>query len=86
MSGFEFGFFLAALSVVGVVIVLLRPRIPPWVSLPLHVGLVIYGVVLIVQDGPHVVYFALVAFFAWAAFDVWWRDIRGTRVRRQQGP
>jgi membrane protein implicated in regulation of membrane protease activity len=69
---------LVAWVVIGIAALVLRPFIPAWISFALAAGLIVYGIVRIVADGPNLAYLALVAFFALGAVLVWWRDIRGT--------
>lgn len=69
-----------------VMILVLRPYVPSWAVFAGAVVGAFYWLLQILDHGAERQRIGLLVIFSLAALLIWWRELRGTRDRRQQGP
>jgi membrane protein implicated in regulation of membrane protease activity len=76
---------LGVFAVIGILLVVLPPYLPPWASYGIAVAVAAYYLLEIILDGPTLQRVTLVVFPGTAAALLWWRFLRGTeRAYRQR--
>lgn len=68
---------LGALAI-GLVVLALRPYVPPWAWYAFELGAALYYLIGALQYGPARHRLGLMGLFSIAAALTWWRDLRGT--------
>lgn len=76
---------LGVLAVIGILLVVLPPYLPPWASYGIAVAVATFYLLEIVLDGLTLQRVTLVVFPGAVAALLWWKALRGTEYSYRQG-